>query len=67
MIQDGELFCDACKEEITLSDKSSLQMLIEIVQDDADRHYCEHCAAQLLEQSRAGETRLAKIRSDGGD
>jgi len=41
MIQEDQLFCDGCRKTISLEGKSSLQLVIEIVEDSADRHYCE--------------------------
>jgi len=47
MIQEGQLFCDGCKGPISLEGKFSLELLIEIVQDSPDRHYCEKCSDDL--------------------
>ena len=60
MIQEGQLICDGCKAPISLIDKLSLQLLIEIVQDSPDRHYCEECSEEVPNRPPAvGKTRTA--------
>jgi len=57
MIQDGLLLCDVCKAAISLDGKSALQLLIEIVPDSPDRHYCEDCSRGAFDAPPAEEVR----------
>lgn len=52
MIQDGKLFCNLCEQQIRLAEKSSTQVLLELVKGGTDRHYCENCVDAAQKSSR---------------
>jgi hypothetical protein len=52
MLQDANLVCDICNGQISLAGKTSVQLLIELVKEGPDRHYCESCMEQARSPKR---------------
>lgn len=66
MIEEGKLFCDRCERQIAL-EKSPTPILVELVREGSDRHYCESCFGEMYPKPEAapqGHRRISFPRSN---
>ena len=47
MVQDGRFICNECEKQIVIAEKQFTRVLIEIVKEGVDRHFCEECFKRM--------------------